>query len=264
MLDIARSRFNTKPGAGISYLTEVCCRSAAWQLWGAGGKPRQQAAAQRAVRLARGILWRGSPAATPTTFTTCQPLLQQPTFACPFNSPPAPPPSSLPSPPFPSSLPPSPFHPLTQFGYFTGGDDYAKEIAEYLFRFGKDGGLSKTQMGEYLGEHKPLNLSVLDEFVQLHDFRQLSFDKALRTYLWCVCVWGGNAATGKDMAGADVTCLDLSVRLLLPKKVLSASRRGPKDRPHDGGVCQAFLHLQSGRVSVGWGSGQGRDTPKTP
>jgi hypothetical protein len=40
--------------------------------------------------------------------------------------------------------------------------------------------VSKTQVGEFLGEADQFNLDVLREFVMLHDFTKLTFDKALR------------------------------------------------------------------------------------
>lgn len=69
---------------------------------------------------------------------------------------------------------------LVECGYFKSGGT-ALEIATFLFT---QQNLSKSNIGEYLGEHKPLNLQVLDEFVRLHEFKGMEFDTALRSYLW--------------------------------------------------------------------------------
>lgn len=56
-------------------------------------------------------------------------------------------------------------------------------IADFLYR-NSDKGLSKTAIGEYLGDNNDLNLRVLKEFVQLHDFTNKKLDDALRVFLW--------------------------------------------------------------------------------
>jgi cytohesin len=71
---------------------------------------------------------------------------------------------------------------LIEVGYFAQGGT-ASEIAQYLFE-GETHGLSKAAIGEYMGEHKPLNLDVLKEFVKKHSFDGMDFDAALRNSLW--------------------------------------------------------------------------------
>ncbi|EDQ88687.1 uncharacterized protein MONBRDRAFT_32629 [Monosiga brevicollis MX1] len=45
-------------------------------------------------------------------------------------------------------------------------------------------GLDKAKIGDFLGEHVPFNLDVLKEFCSLHDFTHVTFDGALRRFLW--------------------------------------------------------------------------------
>merc|ERR1719201_2280725 len=54
-------------------------------------------------------------------------------------------------------------------------------IAAYLL---ETRGLSKTQIGEYLGEHADFNQKVLAAFSELHDFKDQPFLDSLRAYLW--------------------------------------------------------------------------------
>ena len=71
---------------------------------------------------------------------------------------------------------------LVETGYFANdAPTLAHDIAKFLFT---QTNLSKANIGEYLGEHKPLNLQVLAEFVEMHAFHGLEFDAALRKYLW--------------------------------------------------------------------------------
>ncbi|RDD42053.1 Cytohesin-1 [Trichoplax sp. H2] len=55
-----------------------------------------------------------------------------------------------------------------------------QDIAQFL---SKMEGLSKIQIGEYLGENKEFNLKVLNEFVRIHVFSNLSLVDALRQLL---------------------------------------------------------------------------------
>jgi Sec7-like guanine-nucleotide exchange factor len=58
--------------------------------------------------------------------------------------------------------------------------DNPKEIAVFLKT---TEGLNKTMIGDYLGEDEKLNLTVLYEFVDLHDFKSMGFCVALRHFL---------------------------------------------------------------------------------
>ncbi|KAG8436279.1 hypothetical protein GDO86_007402 [Hymenochirus boettgeri] len=55
-----------------------------------------------------------------------------------------------------------------------------KHIATFLFQ---GAGLSKTAIGEYLGQRDPLNIQVLHEFVECHSFTNLNLVEALRKFL---------------------------------------------------------------------------------
>jgi len=79
---------------------------------------------------------------------------------------------------------------LKEHGFFDG-DGTASEIAQFL----RDGivggglyaagvGITKSAVGEYLGEPATFNLQVLDEFVTLHDMENVPFVSALRSFLW--------------------------------------------------------------------------------
>ncbi|XP_054997133.1 cytohesin-4 isoform X2 [Sorex araneus] len=56
-----------------------------------------------------------------------------------------------------------------------------REIAQFLY---KGEGLSKTAIGTYLGERDPVNLQVLQAFVDCHEFANLNLVQALRQFLW--------------------------------------------------------------------------------
>ena len=45
-------------------------------------------------------------------------------------------------------------------------------------------GLSKTAIGDFLGERDEFNVDVLKEYVTLHDFKEKQLDVALRQFLW--------------------------------------------------------------------------------
>ncbi|XP_074599146.1 cytohesin steppke [Brevipalpus obovatus] len=57
----------------------------------------------------------------------------------------------------------------------------SEDVAAFLK---KSDGLSKTAIGEYLGENIEFNLKVLDAFVELHDFANLFLVQALRQFLY--------------------------------------------------------------------------------
>lgn len=57
----------------------------------------------------------------------------------------------------------------------------SEDVAAFLR---KTDGLSKTAIGEYLGENVEFNLKVLDAFVELHDFANLFLVQALRQFLY--------------------------------------------------------------------------------
>ncbi|KAK4020779.1 cytohesin-1 isoform X1 [Daphnia magna] len=56
-----------------------------------------------------------------------------------------------------------------------------QDIAAFLYR---GEGLSKTAIGDYLGEKSPFHEQVLKAFVDLHDFTDLIIVQALRQFLW--------------------------------------------------------------------------------
>ncbi|XP_023364968.1 cytohesin-4 [Otolemur garnettii] len=57
----------------------------------------------------------------------------------------------------------------------------AQDIAQFLY---KGEGLNKTAIGTYLGERDPINLQVLQAFVDCHEFANLNLVQALRQFLW--------------------------------------------------------------------------------
>ncbi|XP_058164766.1 cytohesin-4 isoform X2 [Dasypus novemcinctus] len=56
-----------------------------------------------------------------------------------------------------------------------------QDIAQFLY---KGEGLNKTAIGTYLGERDPVNLQVLQAFVDCHEFANLNLVQALRQFLW--------------------------------------------------------------------------------
>ncbi|XP_030671476.1 cytohesin-4 isoform X2 [Nomascus leucogenys] len=56
-----------------------------------------------------------------------------------------------------------------------------QDIARFLY---KGEGLNKTAIGTYLGERDPINLQVLQAFVDCHEFANLNLVQALRQFLW--------------------------------------------------------------------------------
>ncbi|KAK3529021.1 hypothetical protein QTP70_014418 [Hemibagrus guttatus] len=56
-----------------------------------------------------------------------------------------------------------------------------EDIAQFLY---KGEGLNKTVIGDYLGERDDFNISVLQAFVELHEFADLNLVQALRQFLW--------------------------------------------------------------------------------
>uniref|UniRef100_A0A8D1SFB2 Cytohesin 4 n=1 Tax=Sus scrofa TaxID=9823 RepID=A0A8D1SFB2_PIG len=56
-----------------------------------------------------------------------------------------------------------------------------QDIAQFLY---KGEGLNKTAIGTYLGERDPINLQVLQAFVDCHEFANLNLVQALRQFLW--------------------------------------------------------------------------------
>ncbi|CEF68287.1 MIP16918p [Strongyloides ratti] len=59
-------------------------------------------------------------------------------------------------------------------------DKTSEAVAEFLFN---GEGLSKTAIGQYLGERDDFNLEVLDKFVKLHDFTNKELVDSLRQFL---------------------------------------------------------------------------------
>lgn len=58
-----------------------------------------------------------------------------------------------------------------------------KSIAEFFYK-NNEKGLSKTAIGEYLGDNREFNIQVLKEFVVNHDLTNKKLDEALRLFLW--------------------------------------------------------------------------------
>lgn len=54
----------------------------------------------------------------------------------------------------------------------------ADAIAEFLY---KGEGLSKAAIGDYLGEKRPLNMEVLDRFVNLHTFEGFALVQVVKS-----------------------------------------------------------------------------------
>ncbi|XP_063692050.1 cytohesin-2-like [Bolinopsis microptera] len=59
-------------------------------------------------------------------------------------------------------------------------NDTPEDIASFLYKGER---LHKTKIGEYLGEHKELNLMVLTKFVELFEFEKMDIVTALRNFL---------------------------------------------------------------------------------
>ncbi|KAG8138179.1 hypothetical protein E2320_004095 [Naja naja] len=57
----------------------------------------------------------------------------------------------------------------------------AQEVAKFLYQ---GEGLNKTAIGDYLGQRDPLNLQILQAFVECHQFGNLNLVQALRQFLW--------------------------------------------------------------------------------
>ncbi|XP_039209071.1 cytohesin-4 [Crotalus tigris] len=53
----------------------------------------------------------------------------------------------------------------------------AQEVAKFLYQ---GEGLNKTAIGDYLGQRDPLNLQILQAFVECHQFANLNLVQALR------------------------------------------------------------------------------------
>jgi cytohesin len=60
-------------------------------------------------------------------------------------------------------------------------DNTSEAIAQFLF---SGEGLNKTSIGNYLGEKLDLNIAVLKNFVNLHEFKSRTICEALREFLW--------------------------------------------------------------------------------
>uniref|UniRef100_A0A4W3I1Y6 Cytohesin-3-like n=1 Tax=Callorhinchus milii TaxID=7868 RepID=A0A4W3I1Y6_CALMI len=56
-----------------------------------------------------------------------------------------------------------------------------EDIAKFLY---KGEGLNKTAIGDYLGERDPMNIRILQSFVELQEFSDLNLVQALRQFLW--------------------------------------------------------------------------------
>jgi len=62
-------------------------------------------------------------------------------------------------------------------------DNSAYSVANFLYN-NSEKGLSKTAIGEYLGDADKFHLEVLKEFVYMHNFKNKRLDEALRVFLW--------------------------------------------------------------------------------
>lgn len=89
-------------------------------------------------------------------------------------------------------------------------DGSALSIAKFLFETER---LNKTQIGEYLGENDPLNLEVLRLFASLHDFTGMTFDAALRQYLWSFKLPGEAQKIDRMMESFAVRFVECNPRL---------------------------------------------------
>ncbi len=69
---------------------------------------------------------------------------------------------------------------LLSEGRISAGDNEAGDIAAFLL-IAK--GLDKKGLGNVLGEHNPLALQVLREFVRSFDFAQMRIDQAMRVLI---------------------------------------------------------------------------------
>ncbi|KAJ3340332.1 Cytohesin-1 [Gonapodya sp. JEL0774] len=75
---------------------------------------------------------------------------------------------------------------VARFLYEEGGDrEKEKESKEGKELKGEGAGwrLSKSGIGEYLGDHNSFNIEVLGEYARLYDFTGMQFDQALRSFL---------------------------------------------------------------------------------
>ncbi len=108
-----------------------------------------------------------------------------------------------------------------------------EEVAQFLY---KGEGLNKTMIGDYLGERSDFNEAVLKAFVELHDFTDLILVQALRYAVPIEVTY---------LNGPFNQCLNLLQAISL---VVSSSRRGAEDRPHDGVLRAALLHPQPGHL----------------
>ncbi|ELU02826.1 hypothetical protein CAPTEDRAFT_163136 [Capitella teleta] len=57
----------------------------------------------------------------------------------------------------------------------------AEDVSQFLY---KGEGLSKTAIGDYLGERNDFNIEVLNAFVNCHEFSDMILVQALRQFLW--------------------------------------------------------------------------------
>jgi len=62
-------------------------------------------------------------------------------------------------------------------------ENTSSSIAKFLYK-NSDKGVSKTAIGDYLGEPDDFNIQVLNDFVHVHDLASKSLDEALRMFLW--------------------------------------------------------------------------------
>uniref|UniRef100_A0A3B3RIL3 Cytohesin 4a n=1 Tax=Paramormyrops kingsleyae TaxID=1676925 RepID=A0A3B3RIL3_9TELE len=60
-------------------------------------------------------------------------------------------------------------------------EDTPQAVAEFLY---KEEGLSKTAIGDFLGERGDMHLKILNCFVDLHEFSDLNLVQGLRQFLW--------------------------------------------------------------------------------
>ena len=70
---------------------------------------------------------------------------------------------------------------LAEHGYFTSVDPAPLDIAKFLYE--ENVMLSRTVLGDFLGDESATNIAILKQFVRQHQFNGMKFDEALRKFL---------------------------------------------------------------------------------
>jgi len=125
-------------------------------------------------------------------------------------------------------------------------------VADFLFK-NNEKGLSKTAIGNYLGENNEFNIEVLKQFVEHHNFANEKLDDALRIFLWnfrlpgeaqiisrimeSFAAWFVNSNPG-IFSCAD-TCFILSFSVIM----LNTSLHNPNINPKNRTSKEAFINM---------------------